>query len=839
VTALQWNNAHYHQLAADLHIGIVVQLATSEIVLANVRALELLGLTRAQLLGLTSFDPSWNVIHPDGAPFPGSVHPVPLAIATRQPVHNVEMGVWRPTTEDRVWLLVNADPEFADDGSVTQVVCTFTDLTAHKQAQDHLTQSILDSVVSEIAVVSHDGTILAVNQPWLRFAAANRSPSGELPRLTQVGANYLSAFHPGTTIDDDPDQQDAIASDRGIRDVMDGRLPSYAQEYPCHSPTEQRWFSMEVTPLVGVASGGVVITHTNITERKLAELAQSEASTVFACSYEAIMVVSPDLRITKVNPAFTRITGYSAEEAVGKTPQLLASGRHDAAFYQSIWSAIRDSDFWSGEVWDRRKDGEIYASRTSISSVRAKTGSLQHYVAVFSDVSKFKAHEAELERAAYYDPLTGAPNRRMLADRLDHAIQHSTRTGRSLAVCFVDLDNFKTINEVQGHAAGDQVLVAVTDNLKRVLRGDDTLARIGGDEFVLLLSDIGSPEECSQILERVLLGVSAPVHLGNASVSVAASIGVSLYPQDNADADTLLRHADQAMYKAKEAGKNRYCLFDLESNQKAQTHRSFLEALREALAGEQFELFYQPLVDLRDGCIVGAEALLRWRSPQRGLVEPADFLHHMAGSDLETPVGDWVIRTALAQAAQWRQLGLALCINVNISAHHLLEASFHLRLAEALAAEPTLPPECFKLEVLETAAIADINLAVNILVECRKLGVHFALDDFGTGYSSLTYLRKLPVDTLKIDQSFVRDMLVDSDDKGIVEGVIRLGEAFRKTIVAEGVETLEHGVALLSMCCTLAQGYGIARPMPASQFMDWCANWRSEQRWLTWSPVRA
>jgi predicted signal transduction protein with EAL and GGDEF domain len=335
----------------------------------------------------------------------------------------------------------------------------------------------------------------------------------------------------------------------------------------------------------------------------------------------------------------------------------------------------------------------------------------------------------------------------------------------------------------------------------------------------------------------VLLGVSAPVQLANATVSIGASIGVSLYPQDNADTDTLLRHADQSMYLAKEAGKNRYSLFDLESNQKAQTHRSFLESLRGALASAQFELYYQPMVDLRDGCIVGAEALLRWRSPQRGLVEPAQFLPHMAGSDLETPIGDWVIRTALAQAAQWRSQGLALCISANISAHHLLNPSFGQRLAQALAIEPTLPPECVKLEVLETAAIVDINLAVDILVQCRKLGVHFALDDFGTGYSSLTYLRKLPVDTLKIDQSFVRDMLVDSDDMGIVEGVIRLGEAFRKTIVAEGVETLEHGSALLAMGCTLAQGYGIARPMPAAQFMDWCARWRSEQRWLAWAPA--
>jgi diguanylate cyclase (GGDEF)-like protein/PAS domain S-box-containing protein len=573
-------------------------------------------------------------------------------------------------------------------------------------------------------------------------------------------------------------------------------------------------------------------THTDITERKQFESAQKEAATVFSSSYEGIMVVGPDMLITKVNPAFSRITGYTSEEVVGRSPRVLSSGKHDAQFFQELWSAVNSVGFWSGEIWDRRKNGELYAALMSISAVRLDDYSIQHYVGVFSDISKFKAHEEELDRIAHYDPLTGAPNRRLLIDRLENAINRAERTERTLAVCFLDIDDFKLINDGRGHSSGDRLLIEVAENLKGVLRADDTLARIGGDEFVLLLSGISSTQECSQILDRILKAVNTPVRIDDTVMGVTASIGVSLFPDDNVDADTLLRHADQAMYQAKDAGKNRYCLFDIVSNQKAQTHRTYLDLLRGALLNEQFELHYQPKVNLRTGEVLGAEALIRWRRPGLGLIAPADFLPHIYGSEMETPLGEWVIKTALAQTAQWQQQGLAMCVSVNISAHHLLDISFHAYLVQALARHPDLPTSFIELEVLETAAIADIDLAVEILTKCRKLGVQFSLDDFGTGYSSLTYLRKLPVNTLKIDQSFVRDMLNDAEDMSIVEGVIRLGEAFRKNIIAEGVETLTHGAALLAMNCFQVQGYGIARPMPPDLFAAWATNWKAEEKWL-------
>jgi diguanylate cyclase (GGDEF)-like protein/PAS domain S-box-containing protein len=572
-------------------------------------------------------------------------------------------------------------------------------------------------------------------------------------------------------------------------------------------------------------------TISDITERKEFELAQKEAATVFSSTQEAIMVLSPAKLVTKVNPAFTRITGFDPQDVVGLSPRMLLSGRHDAPFYQEMWNSVHTNGFWRGEVWDQRKNGVGFTALLSVSVVLDSSGAVQHYVCVFSDISQLKEHEAELDRMAHFDPLTGLPNRRLLADRLAQAIIRTARTERSLALVLLDLDGFKAINDEWGHAAGDQLLMGVTESLKHVLRVDDTLAHLGGDEFVLLLSDISSREECVLILHRVLAAVGSPVQIADRLVSTTASLGVSLYPGDNADADTLLRHADQAMYIAKDAGKNRYHFFDPESDRKTQDHRKYLEVLRQAFVKKEFVLYYQPKVNLVSGEVFGVEALIRWQHPERGLLPPAEFLPHVNGSDLEVTLGEWVIHTALAQAEDWSLQGFKLSVSVNVSARHLLKPDFYEFLKDVLVQHPDACAGFFELEVLETAAIEDMAQAVTILQRCRTLGVHFALDDFGTGYSSLTYLRKLPVDMLKIDQSFVRDMLTDSDDMGIVEGVIRLAGAFNRQVIAEGVETPAHGRALVQLGCRLAQGYGIARPMPAGQLRVWSEQWQREMPW--------
>jgi diguanylate cyclase (GGDEF)-like protein/PAS domain S-box-containing protein len=581
----------------------------------------------------------------------------------------------------------------------------------------------------------------------------------------------------------------------------------------------------------------IVGTLTDITQRKKHELSQRDAATVFDNSYEGIMVINPAGLITRVNPAFTRISGYASEEVVGQSPGLLASGHEDRKFYEEIFRSLAEKPFWSGEVWCRRKNGEIYAQLLSVSTVADDRQLLQHYIGIFADISQLKAHEQELDRVAHYDPLTGTPNRRLLTDRMQQSIVRADRHQETLAVCYLDLDGFKEVNDQYGHKAGDDLLIGITHNLKNVLRSDDTLSRLGGDEFVLLLSDVGTPEECSLILERIQLAIKTPITIDAHVISVSGSIGVSLYPQDHSDADSLLRHADQAMYRAKESGKNRYHLFDPDSDQKAQQSRRRLDRLHTAMQDQEFRLFYQPKVNLRTGAIVGMEALIRWQHPEEGLLSPAAFLPHVEGTTVDHPLGKWVIATALDQAAKWMQQGARIKVSVNVSAHHLLHPEFLDDLGSALGRHPDLPSDFLELEVLESVAISDIEQTVNVLLGCHQMGVKLALDDFGTGYSSLTYLRKLPVDSLKIDQSFVRDMLTDLEDHGIVEAVIRLATAFKRQVIAEGVETLAHGAALLQMGCTLAQGYGIARPMPDHEVLPWAEQWTAQRAWDTVSTV--
>ncbi len=446
-------------------------------------------------------------------------------------------------------------------------------------------------------------------------------------------------------------------------------------------------------------------------------------------------------------------------------------------------------------------------------------------VGTFSDITLLKQHEKQLEHIAHYDALTGIPNRVLLADRLQQALAHTRREGSILAVCYLDLDGFKLVNDTMGHEAGDRVLIEVTRRIKETIRGDDTVARLGGDEFAVLLLGLRAVEEYAASLNRLLEAISQPIEIKGKLFEVSASIGVALFPMDDQDADTLLRHADQAMYSAKQSGKNRYYLYDAENDQRARSHHEFLRRLTLALANNEFELYYQPKVDMRSLQLVGAEALIRWNHPDRGVLAPAEFLHAIEGTMLEIELGDWVVATAFAQLEAWHQAGLSMELSINISARHLQASDFAWKLKRKLLRHPDLPKGSLQVEVLETAALGDIPRVSDTIERCRKIGISFALDDFGTGYSSLSYLGRLPVDTLKIDQSFIRDMLEDKGDRAIVQGVIALARAFDRKIVAEGVETEELFHALVEMGCECGQGYGIARPMPANALPGWLEKW--------------
>ncbi|GAA5182167.1 hypothetical protein GCM10025771_30790 [Niveibacterium umoris] len=571
----------------------------------------------------------------------------------------------------------------------------------------------------------------------------------------------------------------------------------------------------------------ILVTLTDIGERKRAEARMRLSASVFAHSYDGIMIVDLEGRIVDTNPAFTRITGYTRDEVVGQNPRILASGRHGTDFYAGMWASLHERDFWQGEIWNRRKTGETYAEKLAISAIRDDEGKLQQYVGISSDITSSKLHEAELDRIAHFDSLTGVPNRRLLADRLERAIAHARRAGKLLAVCYLDLDGFKPVNDLHGHAVGDELLVEITRRLQGQLRGDDTIARIGGDEFAILINDLSEANEVEVALERLLCAVATPVLVQGQELAVSASIGVTLYPTDDVDAEPLLRHADHAMYQAKEAGKNRFFLFDPDRDRKAQTHRLQLMRLREALNENEFVLHYQPKVDLVSGEVVGAEALIRWQHPERGLLMPGEFLASLAGSELQRGVGEWVIDSVLAQIVSWNAEGLALTASANVSAEHLLQPDFADRMQAALARHPAVDPRSLELEILESAALSDMNQAARVLERCRSMGLRVALDDFGTGYSSLTYFRTLPIDVLKIDRSFVCNMLGDKDDRGIVEIVVRLAEAFHCGVVAEGVETQAHGELLVGLGCRVAQGYGIARPMPPEELPSWVRAWQA------------
>jgi diguanylate cyclase (GGDEF)-like protein/PAS domain S-box-containing protein len=599
-----------------------------------------------------------------------------------------------------------------------------------------------------------------------------------------------------------------------------------------------QWISGHATPVR--QSDGSTIWHGYnrdiSTERKAREQLLMAAS-VFANSYEGIMIADANNVIVDINPAFSLITGYERHDVLGQTPRILSSGRQGPDFYTKLWKSLSQHDQWSGEVWNRRKNGEVYAELLAISTVRDDAGKLMHYLAVFSDITRLKAHESELAHIANYDVLTGVPNRRLLSDRLKVALARARRDRSTLAVCMLDLDGFKDVNDRLGHASGDLLLIEISRRLQGVLREDDTLARLGGDEFVLLFSDVRHRDESHRALTRVLQAIAQPVQLGDSQAMVSASIGVTLYPQDDSDADALLRHADQAMYVAKQAGKNRYHLFDSEQDRLIKDHQAQLERLQQALAQNELVLYYQPKVNLASGKVIGAEALIRWQHPEHGLLPPSAFLPLLGGTPLEFAVGDWVIANVLRQIAQWQEEGLGGVFSANIGADHLLEPGFVGHLEAALKKYPQVQPHHLELEILETAAIGDMERATKVLRQCRAMGIRFALDDFGTGYSSLSYFRSLAVDMIKIDQSFVRDMLEDPNDLGIVDSVVRLAQAFNRPVIAEGVETLEHGDVLLQLGCHLVQGYGVSRPMPADQFVQWTRHWNETTPWKNRLPM--
>lgn len=476
----------------------------------------------------------------------------------------------------------------------------------------------------------------------------------------------------------------------------------------------------------------------------------------------------------------------------------------------------------------RHKDGHIIWCRSRGQAIWNAQGRVVRFSGATSDVTAQKQAEATFEHMAHYDALTKLPNRALLADRMAMALAQARRRKGHLAVALLDLDGFKPVNDTYGHDVGDLVLIEVARRLRAALREVDTVARLGGDEFVLVLPDFGAKHDYQNSLDRVLETLGQPYPIGDGTAMLSASIGVTVFPDDDADADTLVRHADQAMYTAKQAGRNRYHFFDAVLDREVQLRLGERNRIIAALGANEFCLHYQPTVNLRTGRVTGAAALIRWQHPERGVVQPAEFLPLIEDNDFTVQLSEWVIDRALTQMEEWQANGLTLRMSVNLPARHLQEAGFHEYLQGVLAAHPTVAPALFELEVLESTTLEDVADIAARMQQCRDLGVRFSLDNFGTGYASLSCLRRLPIELIRIDQSIVRDMLVDTDDLATVEGVIWLGDAFRRDVIAEGAQTLDHAVMLLHLGCDLVQGYGIARPMPAQALPAWVAAWRPD-----------
>jgi diguanylate cyclase (GGDEF)-like protein/PAS domain S-box-containing protein len=561
----------------------------------------------------------------------------------------------------------------------------------------------------------------------------------------------------------------------------------------------------------------------DITERRLAETELRIAATTFD-SHEAIMITDTDANILRVNRAFEEITGYSAEEVMGKNPRILSSGRHDQDFYAQMWQTLLRSGSWSGEIWDKRKDGQIYPKWLTITAVKDDQGETTQYVAIFSDITKWKQTEEEIHNLAFYDVLTGLPNRRLLLDRLNVAFSVSARNHQYGALLFLDLDKFKTLNDTLGHEYGDLLLVEVAKRLKLCVREVDTVARLGGDEFVVLIENVSAEaEDASQkaahLAEKIRATLATPYRLKEHAYHSSPSIGVCLYYGKNETVDELLKHADMAMYQAKGSGRNAVRFFDQNMQQAVGTRATLESDLRGAVTAQQLQLYYQIQVD-HDQRPIGAEALLRWSHPQRGLVSPAQFIPIAEESSLILEIGHWVLDSACQQIALWshHEQTRHLVLAVNISAQQFKQPDFVEQVA-AMLRKYRIEPSRLKLELTESVVLDDkFSVVVKMLALRHGLGVTLSLDDFGTGYSSLSYLKWFSLDQIKIDQSFVRDMTTDASDMVMVKTIIDMAQNFGLNVIAEGVETEAQLALLKDNGCMAYQGYLFSKPVPIEEF---------------------
>ncbi len=559
-------------------------------------------------------------------------------------------------------------------------------------------------------------------------------------------------------------------------------------------------------------------THTDINDSKLAGEKLHQLAKVFENSGEGIILCDAGIHILSCNQAFTNITGYLSSEVLNKIPCVLSSQRQDQSYYQRMWQALEETGYWQGEIWDKRKNGETYPALLGISTVRNTQGAVTHYIGIFSDITERKAAEAKIEYLARHDPLTNLPNRTLLRDRFDQAMAHAVRNSALVALLFLDLDRFKKINDTLGHDIGDRLLQCIAERLCQCVREVDTVCRQGGDEFIIILTDVPEIETATHIALKTLDCLHQPVNIEGATITISFSIGISLFPNDGISFDDLLNKADTAMYAAKKGGRNTFRFFSPDMNL-ASFERIIIEnGLRVALEKQEFQLYYQPFYSLRDSLIIGAEALLRWQPENGTSILPSRFIPIAEENGLIVPIGNWVLQQACLQNRLWHDAGMKMLITVNISAIQFKRGNLVESVKSALELSG-LAPQYLELELTESVLILDTHTVLEVIKELKAFGVSFAIDNFGTGYSSLSYLKQFAVNKLKIDQSFVKTLSSGaSEETVILKAIIQLGQTLGLQTLAQGVETSEQAEQIASLGCENGQGFFWHEPMPARDF---------------------
>ncbi|HRE55647.1 MAG TPA: EAL domain-containing protein [Candidatus Competibacter sp.] len=679
--------------------------------------------------------------------------------------------------------------------------------TAKLREQEQLFRSVFEEA-SDGALLLDDGHIIDCNeQAMALLGVASRE---------QIIASRPETFSPDR-------QPDGRLSSEKAQDLIESVYRKGGQRFEWlhrRATGAELWVEVQLTPIPWNGRRILYSAMRDITERRRAEERQRLAAAVFEAVRESIIVTDANSDIVAVNPAFTVLSGYAETEVLGRNPRLLKADRHSEADYQAMWRAVASQGVWQGEFWNRRKDGVLYLVLATISQVRNAAGELTHYVSIATDITQQKEAEQRIEHLAYYDALTDLPNRSLLAQRAELALALAARRDEELALLFLDLDRFKEVNDSLGHAEGDALLVQVAARLKSLLRGSDTVCRLGGDEFVLLLPDAGRAG-ATRVADKVLAAFREPFVVAGHSLRVTVSIGAAIYPHDGATFDDLLKNADTALYRAKQDGRNTQVAYAREMNVTA-VERLVLESeLRKAIEAGELVAYFQPKVYLADGRLAGAEALVRWRHPARGLIPPGQFIPVAEASGLIVALGDWMLEAVCRQLAAWRAAGFPpLTVAVNLAARHFRDLECTGRIQDLLKAHG-LPPQAVELELTESTLLDAGARTTETLLALQQLGIELAIDDFGTGYSSLGYLKRLPIAALKIDQSFVRDLVTDPDDRILAATIVTLGHSLGLTVVAEGVETEEQRHILLEQGCDLAQGYLFGPPVPAERFVAW------------------